>query len=174
MSADPSAHPADLPTTNATASPPELAALTLRRFRVIFNAVRSHFQRVERAVGLGGSQAWALSVVADQPGIGVNALARTLDIHQSTASNLVRGLVERGLMQLVRSAQDRRTVELQITPQGQSRLAGVPRPFAGVLPQALAELDLETLTRLSRDLATLIDHLGQADPAAAQKPLSDA
>lgn len=174
MPADSPSSPDNPPAAGEGAPAPELAALTLRRFRVIFNAVRSHFQRVERAAGLGGSQVWALSVVAGQPGIGVNALARTLDIHQSTASNLVRGLVERGLMQILRSAQDRRTVELQITPEGRACLASVPQPFAGVLPQALAELDLATLTRLSHDLATLIEHLGQSDPAAAQKPLSDA
>lgn len=38
------------------------------------------------------AQAWALSVIRDQPGIGMGELAKSLDVHQSTASNLVRNL----------------------------------------------------------------------------------
>jgi hypothetical protein len=74
-------------------SPPENAAATrvLRRFRLIFNAVKTHFQQVERHAGIGGAQLWALACVRAEPGIGVSALARAMDIHPSTASNLVRG-----------------------------------------------------------------------------------
>ncbi|HBZ08040.1 MAG TPA: MarR family transcriptional regulator, partial [Massilia sp.] len=69
----------------------------LRQFRIVFNAVKNHFRQVERDAGLGGAQLWALSVIAQSPGIGVTDLARALDIHQSTASNLVRALGSRGL-----------------------------------------------------------------------------
>ncbi len=55
---------------------PVTAAQVLRRFRVVFNAVRSHFQQVEKQVGLGGAQVWALSLVRDQPGIGMGGVAR--------------------------------------------------------------------------------------------------
>ena len=69
---------------------PANTAQVLRRFRVVFNAVRTHFQQVEKQVGLGGAQVWALSVVKDHPGIGMGGVAKSMDIHQSTASNLVR------------------------------------------------------------------------------------
>ena len=46
------------------------AVQVLREFRLVFNAVRQHFQQVERATGLGGSQAWALGLVGERPGIG--------------------------------------------------------------------------------------------------------
>ena len=64
----------------------------LRQFRVVFNAVRTHFQQVEKKVGIGGAQVWALSVIRRTPGAGVNSLAQAMNIHQSTASNLVRQL----------------------------------------------------------------------------------
>src|SRR3990167_10270887 len=60
------------------------AAVVLRQFRVVFNAVKTHFQHVERQAGVGGAQLWALSVVAGHPGIGVGELALKMDIHQST------------------------------------------------------------------------------------------
>ncbi|HAV36987.1 MAG TPA: MarR family transcriptional regulator, partial [Massilia sp.] len=50
----------------------------LRQFRIVFNAVKNHFRQVERDAGLGGAQLWALSVIAQSPGIGVTDLARAL------------------------------------------------------------------------------------------------
>lgn len=47
------------------------AAQVLRRFRLVFNAVKSHFQQVEKQAGIGGAQIWALSVIAAAPDIGI-------------------------------------------------------------------------------------------------------
>lgn len=149
---------------------PQAAARVLRRFRQVFTAVRAHFQKVEKQVGIGGAQVWALGVVAEQPGIAVGALARALHIHQSTASNLVRGLIERGLLRSERGATDRRTVYLHLEPAGQALLARAPAPHAGVLSQALENLDPATLTRLEADLLQLLKTMGQADDAPA-KPI---
>ena len=51
----------------------EPAARVLRQFRQVFNAVKTHFRQVEKTVGLGGAQVWALSVIRDIPGIGIGA-----------------------------------------------------------------------------------------------------
>lgn len=142
----------------------------LRQFRQVFNAVKSHFQQVEKKAGVGGAQLWALSVIRERPDCGVNDLARAMDIRQSTASNLVRALVERGLVATSRGGTDRRAVQLRLQPQAQRILARAPGPFAGVLPDALARLDTATLRRLDRDLAALIAAL-DADEGAANIPL---
>src|SRR3982751_1484492 len=92
----------------------EAAHRVLRQFRQVFNAVKTHFQQVEKKVGLGGAQVWALSVVRESPAIGVGGLAAAMDIHQSTASNLVKGLVERGLLTMSRNPDDRRAVRLKL------------------------------------------------------------
>src|SRR5512132_618056 len=84
----------------------EAAQRVLRQFRQVFNAVKTHFQQVERKVGLGGAQVWALSVIQQFPGIGVGRLAAAMQIHQSTASNLVKALVERGLVTMTRDVAD--------------------------------------------------------------------
>jgi DNA-binding MarR family transcriptional regulator len=147
----------------------------LRRFRVVFNAVKTHFQQVEKLAGIGGAQVWALSVVQQQPGIRVSALAVAMDIHQSTASNLVRLLVDRALVEAVRSDEDRRAVLLHLLPAGQQLLDRAPGPFTGVLPAALQQLDAATLARLNADLGQLIAvlaaHTG-ADPDAEKIPLA--
>ncbi|MEO7496184.1 MAG: MarR family winged helix-turn-helix transcriptional regulator [Massilia sp.] len=147
-------------------------ARVLRQFRLVFNTVKTHFRQVERDVGLGGAQVWALSVIRDTPGIGVSDLARALDIHQSTASNLVKALQARGLVETRRDGADRRAVALHIGAAGEAVLSKAPAPFAGVLPDALAGLDAATLARMEADLARLIALLA-ADPAAAEVPLAD-
>lgn len=144
----------------------------LRQFRIVFNAVKSHFRQLERDSGMGGAQVWALSVIDSQPGIGATSLGKAMDIHQSTASNLVRGLVERGYVAAAREGSDRRNVALRILPAGQEILRRAPAPLAGVLPNALATLDEDTLLRLERDLGALIARL-DADETAGRIPLSD-
>ena len=148
----------------------EPAARVLRRFRLVFNAVKTHFRQVEKKVGVGGAQLWALSVIRDRPDVGVSDLARAMDVHQSTASNLVRSLVEQELVAAVKGSSDRRSVQLRLLPAGSKVLRRAPAPFAGVLPQALASLDARTLSRLDSDLAKLIAALG-ADERGAGIPL---
>jgi DNA-binding MarR family transcriptional regulator len=146
------------------------AARVLRRFRQVFNAVKTHFQQVERQAGIGGAQLWALSVVGAQPGIGVGGLAAAMDIHQTTASNLVKSLVSQQLLVAQRDGQDRRAVRLRITAQGDTVLRKAPGPFAGVLPDALAALDSQTLQRLDHDLGMLLARL-QSDDGSGRIPL---
>jgi DNA-binding MarR family transcriptional regulator len=144
----------------------------LRRFRVIFSAVRSHFKQVEKLVGLGGAQVWTLSVVNDNEGIGLTELARRMDIHQSTTSNLVRGLQAKALLRLERDDEDKRHVHLYATAAGRALLAKVPTPFEGVLPQALAQLPAQTLIRLDQDLSEL-SRLLNVDEDAGGIPLAN-
>jgi DNA-binding MarR family transcriptional regulator len=151
---------------------PVPAARVLRQFRIVFNAVKSHFRQVEREAGLGGAQVWALSVIASRPGIGVTELAHAIDIHQSTASNLIKVLVERRLISAAREGADRRGVALRVLPSGQAVLQRAPGPFTGVLPDALESLDEQTLARLEQDLGKLILALAADEQAGANLPLA--
>ena len=157
----------------AAAEHGDAEARVLRRFRRVFNSIKAHFQQVEKKAGVGGAQLWALSIIDARPGLGVNDLARAMDIHQSTASNLVKALVDRELISIAKAGLDRRTVQLRLLPAGDAVLRRAPGPFAGVLPQALASLDAATLARLDEDLARLIVALG-VDEHAGQIPLGGA
>ena len=163
----PAIAPGDAQTENDLA-----AARVLRQFRQIFNAVKTHFQQVEKRVGLGGAQVWALSVIRDAPDIGMGSLARAMNIHQSTASNLVKSLVDRGMVSATKHGTDRRAVMLRLLPAGGRILKRTPGPFAGVLPGALAALDQKTLKRMEADLKKLIGEL-HADAKAGKIPLAE-
>ncbi|MBP7491289.1 MAG: winged helix-turn-helix transcriptional regulator [Rhodoferax sp.] len=159
-----------MPSAQDTPLPVATTAQVLRRFRVVFNTVRGHFQQVEKQAGVGGAQVWALSVIRDQPGIGMGGLAKSMDIHQSTASNLVKALQKKDMLSMTKAVVDRRNVELTILPAGLAVLAKVTGPFEGVLPEALGQLPPETLARMDRDLSELIQLL-KADEKAGGIPL---
>lgn len=157
---------------NSTPIESATPAKVLRRFRVVFNAVRTHFRQMEKQVGLGGAQVWALSVVKANPGIGLGNVAMHMDIHQSTASNLIKTLLAKELISLEKLPSDRRNVRLKILPSGSRLLKKVAGPFEGVLPEALASLDPNALKRLDEDLGALIALL-HVDESAAEIPLAN-
>ncbi len=159
-------------TSKPSASQPDTAAQALRHFRVVFNAVRTHFRQVETQTGLGGAQVWALSLIQASPGLGVGDVAVGMDIHQSTASNLIKVLLKKELITLSKSDGDKRAVELRVTPQGRKALKKIPGPFKGVLPDALRQLDDATLFSLNRDLEKLVQVLA-ADEDAGSIPLAN-
>ncbi len=173
MPASPTSKTSRLNTSSAPvpAAQVEPAARVLRRFRSVFNAVKTHFQQVEKKAGVGGAQLWALSVIQAQPDIGVGGLARAMDVHQTTASNLVKAMVASELVVASRDAADRRATRLRVTASGTRVLKKAPGPFSGVLPEALAALDDETLARLDSDLGKLLGLL-QTDERAAGIPLA--
>ena len=94
-----------------------------------------------------------------------------MDVHQSTASNLVRSLVKNGYVVSERSNIDKRAVELFALPNGLRLLKLIPNPYSGLLPNALQELDAATLNDLRRSLSTLIHQLA-VDEDAAHTPIA--
>ena len=128
----------------------------LAQFRVVFKSIRRHYQDVERRSGLTGALLWALAEIAGRPGGQVGELARTLAIHQSTASNLVRRLAARGLIARERHGRDQRAVQLFPTRKGLRVLKSAPQPLIGVLQQALSDLPAANLRALHAQLARLI------------------
>ena len=158
-------------TTASPTTEPLHHGQVLRQFRMLFNAVRRHFHRLEKQAGIGGANVWALSLIEQNPGIGVSRLAEIMDIHQSTVSNLLRSMIKSGLIHTEKSAKDRRAVEIYALPEGLKIPKRISVPYEGVLPRALSEIDLQTLERLHKDLQQLIDRI-DIDENAAQTPLA--
>jgi len=145
----------------------------LRQFRLIFGAVRQHFQTVEKLCGVSGAQVWAMAALRDSPGLKVSQLAKTLSIHASTASNLLDKIEKAGMVRRERGSEDQRVVRLYLTAAGEKALEKAPQPLTGILTHALGQLPDKSLDRLNQDLATLIAHMGDINTKDAQKPLSE-
>jgi DNA-binding MarR family transcriptional regulator len=125
----------------------------------VFNAVKAHLQQVERLAGVGGAQVWALSIITDRAGPGINELAAAQSVRQPTASNLVKALVQQDLIELRREAEDRRAVQLHILPAGRQRAA----PRAGAICRRAAA---SPCGAARRDAASSRIRPRSADPGA--------
>ena len=102
----------------------------------------------------------------------MGGIAQAMDIHQSTASNLVKALQKKDLIAVGKAQEDRRNVCIQLLAPGKKLLSKVQGPFTGVLPSALEALDPAILKRLDKDLERLIRVL-DADESAAEIPLAN-
>jgi DNA-binding MarR family transcriptional regulator len=71
---------------------------------------------------LRGAQVELLRLVLARPGIGVSAAARELHLAGNSVSTLVNQLVTAGLLDRRTDAEDRRAVNLTITPEAADRL----------------------------------------------------
>lgn len=150
-----------------------LAKDALKQFRIIFGTVRQHFREIEASCGISGSQLWLLHEIATHPDLGVSRLAENLAIHQSTCSLLVEKLVKKQLVEKQRLMQDQRKVGLLVTEAGRAVLAKAPQPVDGILPQVLATLDTEALTRLNDSLNIVINKLDSQSNTLADQPMGD-
>jgi DNA-binding MarR family transcriptional regulator len=150
-----------------------LSVSVLEQFRIIFKSVKKHFQWVEQQTGVSGAQLWALAVIERTPGLRVSELARSLAIHQSTASNLLDRLEGRRLLRREREKSDQRVVRLFLTAKGRSIVAAAPRPLEGVLPDALSRLPEAQLAALKEQLDGVLRLMRVRDASGKRTPLSD-
>jgi len=92
-------------------------------------------------------------------------------LHQTTTSNLVNSLVERGLIRRERDEADQRVVHLCATAQGKQLLLRTPGPHAGLLVDALRQLDDSHLHRLSESLGWVMVRMRRTAETAAGETL---
>ncbi len=151
----------------------ERAMAVLQQFRFVFKSVKKHFQWVEQETGISGSQLWALAQIGAAPGLRVTELARALVVHQTTASNLIDKLVQRKLVRRERKREDQRVVQLFLTQRGEAVIAQAPKPYEGVLPDALMRLPQAELARLDALLKSLTRHMRVRDASGRRTPLAD-
>lgn len=143
----------------------------LKRFRLIFRAVQQHSQWVESRCGVSCAQIWAMSELAENPGLKVGDLAIAMSVHQSTVSNLLLKLEKKALIRRERSASDQRVVHLYLTTAGRELVSTAPKPLKGLLQHALFELSDQVLEALTQELDALIKAMKIRDREAAMEPL---
>jgi len=108
---------------DAPTSAADQALISLRR---ILKAVEAQARTLARVTSLTPSQIVVLKELAAKDGTQPGELARAAGLKQATISILLDRLQERGLIQRTRGDTDRRTVRVQITPDGERVLADAP------------------------------------------------
>ena len=93
-------------------------------------------------------------------------LSEHLAVSPPTMSNLVTGLVEKGWLQRERSKQDRRRVEVALTPAGRELLAEMRKIAVARMNQILMDMPAEQCERLVDGLQLLGDYFSNLDSEA--------
>jgi len=149
--------------TTAARRPDDSVAAALDRFRRIVRALRLAARQVERESALSPAQLFVLGQIAAEPGQSITELAGRTLTDRSSAAGMVDRLAARGLVRRVRGTEDRRRVQLELTPDGEAVMARAPSSPTERLLAALQQLDAATVDRLADDLGTLARVMGAAE-----------
>jgi DNA-binding MarR family transcriptional regulator len=88
--------------------------------------------------GLTSAQCWPLFKIKTSPSPTVADLARDLAMDAGAMTRLLDRLEKKGLCKRVRSTEDRRVVNVELTPEGEASVAEVPAVLTEVLNAHLA------------------------------------
>jgi DNA-binding MarR family transcriptional regulator len=137
------------PQATAEACAEELLDALPPVMRVVRRHMRGHKQ------GLSVPQFRTLALLRAAPAVNLSAVADILNASLPTASRVVSGLVDKGLIDRSESASDRRQVELVLTPRGRSLVDTARRAAQGKLAATLGELSEADRRCLVHALQTL-------------------
>lgn len=145
----------------------------LQSLRKVFRSSQAHSRWVEKQCGVSAAQLWAMWEVFTEPGLRVSDLSTIMSIHQSTASNMLDKLEDKGLLRRERRGPDQRVVRLYLTEAGSQLLADAPRPAQGALTHSLQQLPDETLDQLETGLEQLLESMDADNKETGLEPLSE-
>jgi DNA-binding MarR family transcriptional regulator len=96
-------------------------------------------------------------MLASQPGpLNASAVAAALDVHLSTASRICDRLVQSGLLHRRDLPEDRRQLELTLTPLGERLLSGVTAHREQVFARILRRMSPDERAMLARSLDSFV------------------
>jgi DNA-binding MarR family transcriptional regulator len=107
-------------------------------------------------------------VLASQPGhLNATAVAAALDVHLSSASRICDRLVQAGLLDRRDLPEDRRHVELTLTPAGQRLLATVNDHRRDVFTRILRRMAAADRAALTQALSEFVTAAGEYNKVAS-------
>ncbi|AWL11112.1 HTH-type transcriptional regulator SarZ [Saliniradius amylolyticus] len=100
--------------------------VSLRR---VIRAIDLRSKELERTVGLTGPQLMIMLELQQRSGTMVKKLAEKTNLSPATVTSILDRLELKGLINRVRSTEDKRRVSLTLTDKGEEILAGAPKPL---------------------------------------------
>lgn len=107
-------------------SPLSLEDQVLVALRRITRAIDLHSRGLMQEIGLTAPQLASLQTIAKAQPITVGALAKSIHLSQATMTGILSRLEARDLVSRSRRGEDKRTVVVELTPQGQAVLKNAP------------------------------------------------
>ena len=137
-------------------------AMLAERLRPVLLRLARELRRETAALGVTSRQATLLWLVREHPGLTLGELAALERISAPSLSGHVDRLERAGLLERVRSTEDRRRVGLELTPAGSRILRRVRARRTTWLTERLGALDADQLEAVDRAVAPLAQLLDES------------
>jgi DNA-binding MarR family transcriptional regulator len=148
-----------IPSTDEVGAP-SAPARAMDGLRRLVRILRSSNTASERKIGLTAAQLFVLTYIAEHSGGSLRDVAACTLTTQSTASEVVARLVDRGLVQRTIDSTDRRRVVLSATAIGRATLHRGDPPVQQRLIAALTQLPIEQQESIAGGLAAWLEAAG--------------
>lgn len=125
--------------------------------RRIIRAIELHSRKLATDFGITGPQLLCLMALREETPLTIKKLAQSAYLSASTVVGIVDRLEEKDLVTRIRSASDRRAVQISVTDKGRALLVSAPSPIQESLARALENLpDKEKIT-IAQALEKVVD-----------------
>jgi DNA-binding MarR family transcriptional regulator len=128
--------------------------------RRVFQVVNEKSKKATIKTGLTGPQLWAIKTIAELSPVRVSDLARRMYLHPATVVGMLNRLELQGLIKRVRTNDDRRAVNVELTNAGNKLVVKAPQVAQDLLVAGLEELPLAKLQEIAMGLEELVQILG--------------
>lgn len=139
----------------AKAAAETMVAEIMDNIRRVFQVVNEQSKKVERETGLTGPQVWAIKVISKAAPVRVSELAKKMYLHPTTIVGILDRLEKRGLIARIRSTEDRRVVEVNLTEEGRQLVDHSPEVASNKITQGLESLEQKELSIIYHGLDRL-------------------
>jgi DNA-binding MarR family transcriptional regulator len=158
-----------MPTTSGTTAPDrELVTQIMAGFRSAFRELRcAGSERMLRA-GISMANLHLMTLIERHGEMTMSRIAELQDVSLSNASGLIDRIEERGFVERVRVADDRRVVRVRLTAEGTRKLREVELFKDDMMQRILTRLDDQALAGVARamdDLRAAVEELVRDDPS---------
>jgi DNA-binding MarR family transcriptional regulator len=139
---------------------PEAAFTFLRAVWALDHALVRKSKRMERTLGVTGTQRFVLRLAAERPGIAAGELAAILHLHASTLTGVLDRLTRRGLLERRPDPADGRKARLHVSERGRrlaTRRAGSVEACAHELLERSSAGDVDATLRVLQAMTELLE-----------------
>jgi DNA-binding MarR family transcriptional regulator len=152
-----------------TRSDSEEAKQILTAVRRLVRVLRIYDRQAHTRYGVTAAQMFILHTLngVDEEGISLNDLADRIVTDQSSASVVVQRLVEASLVSRTTRPDDRRHIQLRLTPQGRRIIRNSPPPAQEKMMNAITTMPPADRRKFAKLMEAFVDTLG----ASAEAPL---
>lgn len=128
--------------------------------RRVYQVINEQSKKAKNQTGITGPQLWAIKMIAESSPVQVSELAHRMYLHPATVVGILNRLEKKGLVLRVRTREDRRIVDVNLTPEGKALVARAPEVAQGLLAAGLEVLPHARLMEIASSLDELVNILG--------------